>query len=123
MAEAIARHLAPEGEYASAGLYALEGSPASAHAIDAADAMGGDASGHEARQLDSELAAWADRIYVMTHEHMATIRLRLPDATDRVELLDPSGAEVRDPYGADAATYLRVAGQIRASLEERIADW
>ncbi|NQV05652.1 low molecular weight protein arginine phosphatase, partial [bacterium] len=64
MAEAIAKEMAGDLDMAfgSAGLYAMDGACASPNAVEAAMAFGADVRDHRARQLDPEVAGWADRI-------------------------------------------------------------
>jgi len=120
MAEAIARHLHPDGSFASAGLYAVDDAPASPNAVRAAAAMDGDASRHRARQFTLEMADRFDQIFVMTREHVAAIEATMPSVLPKVELLDPDGADVDDPFGMDMGSYLMTAGRIRELLEARL---
>jgi protein-tyrosine-phosphatase len=126
MAEAIARaRSAPDRgvRFGSAGVYALEGAPASGHAVRAASEAGADASGHKARSLTAEMIAAADEVYAMTAAHRVAVLRLVPEAAGRVHLLDPSGRDVDDPYGGSLEDYRRACTQIAESIEARLADW
>jgi protein-tyrosine-phosphatase len=119
MAEAIAaeRHEAPGFQFASAGVDAVEGSAPSPAAVRTCAEIGVDLSRKRARPLDGEAVAWADRIYVMTAAHRDRVLGDHPGAP--VELLDPGGADIEDPYGLPDAVYREVRERIVAALGER----
>ena len=125
MAEAVARtRLAERGvQFESAGLYALSGTPASDHAATAVAEMGSDASDHEARPITREMAEGADNIYVMTRAHREALLHMGADLEDKVELLDPAGADIPDPFGQDLEVYRAVRDRIVNAIESRAADW
>jgi protein-tyrosine-phosphatase len=126
MAEAIARRLldAEAGhEVASAGLHALDGAAATREVDAVLAEIGLDAGHHVARSLTPGMVAAADRIYVMTGRQRRELGLRHPEAAAKVELLDPSGAEVADPYARSTAAYRRCRDHIRAAVDDRVAEW
>jgi protein-tyrosine-phosphatase len=84
LAEAIARRLDTENEYASAGRHAQVGEPAAANAV----AIAPELAGHRARQLTPELESWADRI------------------------VDLNEAGIPDPYGQDEQAYRATAVEL-----------
>jgi protein-tyrosine-phosphatase len=88
LAEAIARRLDSENEYASAGRHAHVGDPAAANAI----AIAPELSTHRARQLTPELESWADRIVDLNEEGIA------------------------DPYGGDEQTYRATAAELETLI-------
>lgn len=126
MAEGLARaKLGPEAEaaFASAGLYALDGAPATDHAVRVAAEVGVDLGAHRARSVDRDMLQTADRIYVMARSQ-ADALARLGNAgIDRVELLDPAGEEIPDPYGGDLAAYRRARDRIAAAVDARREEW
>jgi protein-tyrosine-phosphatase len=124
MAEAIARALAgPESSlsFASAGVRGLDGASASPNAIVAAAEIGADVSGHRARSVTADLLGSADRTYVMTRAHGDA--LSGLDAEHDVDLLDPTGAEIPDPYGYDLNSYRSVRDRILIAIEARLDEW
>lgn len=126
MAEAIARaRSAPDRRvrFESAGTYALDGAPASGHAVRVASEAGADASEHRARSVTAEMIAGADEIYAMTAAHRAAVLRLLPEASGRVHLLDPSGRDVDDPYGGSLEDYRRACVRIAEAIEARLAGW
>jgi protein-tyrosine-phosphatase len=119
MAEAIARQrFGGEGvEFASAGVSAVEGNSPSAAAVRTCAEIGVDLRGQRARSLDPAAATGADVVYVMTRGHRDRVLQMAPEA--RVELLDPGGADIEDPYGLSDEVYRSVRRRIVAALEER----
>ena len=135
MAEALARHglraalgVQDEGhfgfEVASAGVYAGPGAPASPHSVQAMADREIDLSEHASRPvIDREIAGY-DRIYCLTESHrVALLSVLPPTAGDRVELLDPNGRDVPDPYGGPLTVYRETADVIEAFIQARMAEW
>jgi protein-tyrosine phosphatase len=126
-AEALARiELAELGDrvsFASAGLAALDGAPASTFAAAAAAETGVDLRRHAAAGLTPEAASRADRIYVMTRRQQRDLLDLDPDLASRVELLDPDGVDVDDPYGYTMEDYRRSRDHIADGVSRRAAEW
>jgi len=126
MAEAIARSRA-QGDsgptFDSAGLYSLIGAPAQPNAIEAASEIGVDLTPHRARSITREMAEGADAIYVMTSSHRDALLAMEPDLAEKVELLDPDGRDIADPYGRDIEAYRRARDQIVEAIESRLGAW
>jgi protein-tyrosine-phosphatase len=126
LAEGIARaRLGPESGVAfeSAGLDALEGAPAAPHALVVVAEMGVDLGAHRARSITRAMAEAADRIYVMTHSQGEALAHLGADLGDRVQLLDPAGEDIADPYGGDLDAYRTARDQIRTAVEARLKQW
>jgi len=126
MAEAIARSLSdPESDvrFESAGIHALEGAPATELALRAAAEAGADASGIRSRPLTPEIVRAADEVYTMTRAHRAALVRLVPEAAARAQVLDPSGADVEDPYGGSADDYRAACAHIRGAVEARMPGW
>lgn len=135
MAEALARHgiraaLGTDDEssfgfkVASAGVYAGPGAPASENSVQAMRDRDIDLSSHASRPaIDREMAEY-DHIYCLTASHReALLGLLPPSAADRVQLLDPGGRDVPDPYGGPLAVYRKTADVIEAFVKARMAEW
>lgn len=116
LAEALARHGGRlrrlDLTVASAGTFAVEGAPATGHAMRAAARRGADLSAHRSRPLASDTLTGADLVVAMSPSHIQTIRneygreIAVALATDFL----PSGhalhgAPVADPHGGDEADY------------------
>lgn len=135
MAEALARHgirraLGTENEttfgfeVASAGVYAGLGAPASENSVQAMRDRDIDLSHHSSRPaIDREVAEY-DRVYCLTESHRsALLGLLPPSAGDRIQLLDPGGRDVPDPFGGPLTVYRKTADVIEAFIEARMAEW
>lgn len=105
-------------EAASAGTAAITGAPASATGIAVAAELGVDMTAHRADDLTPKLIEGADVIYGMTDEHVAAVMVLDPSA--RVELLDPNGTGIPDPYGGNRADYLASYRLIQEALGRRL---
>jgi protein-tyrosine phosphatase len=108
----------------SAGTHALPGQHASAHAVTALRDLGLDLSDHATRALTPELVASVDVVLCMGGGHVEAVRRLLPpDASDApvIELFDPAGSEVEDPFGGPLEEYRHVAGRLRRMADARAA--
>ncbi len=122
MAEAIARLHRPGGAFASAGTWARRGDPATPEAVAAGAEIGADLAGHRSQPLSPALLAEAERVFVMTEEHLRDVAALLPAAAGRAELLDPAGVPVADPYGQSLGDYRRCCDQIAAAVAVRLGE-
>lgn len=115
MAEAIARAAAGPGEgapvFASAGIFAPEGAPASEGARRVAARHGIDLSAHRSTPLTADAVAAADLLVAMTPSHLAAAAALFPAmrgllATELLPADDPRhGAPVPDPFGGPDVSY------------------
>lgn len=104
-----------EIDVVSAGVWALEGKPASANAVTTLAARGIDISQHIARSLDIKDLDQADVVLVMEEQHRRSIFYLAPSALRKVFLLtEMSGQhhDVADPYGGSLTEYARTANAI-----------
>jgi protein-tyrosine-phosphatase len=100
----------------------LPGQHASAHAVTALGAFGLDLSDHATRALTPELVASVDLVLCMGGGHVEAVRRLLPpDASDApvIELFDPAGSEVEDPFGGPLEEYRHVAVRLRRMADAR----
>ncbi|MBL8862998.1 MAG: Sua5/YciO/YrdC/YwlC family protein [Planctomycetes bacterium] len=137
MAEALARRLLAERlettpgrlgdmgfELASMGVFARPGDPASKGALAAMAEDGIDLAEHRARAAIPEVIARHDRVYCMTRSHReALLALLPPGKAAHVDLLDPRGADVPDPFGGGRNEYRAAADRIAGALRARLDDW
>jgi len=100
---------------------AVNGAPASAHAVQALTEMAIDLRRHRARPLTRELVDSAFLIVVMTASHRDQVCASFPDAADRVHLLKSFGSlsdDVLDPIGMSFEIYKHVRDEIAVALWE-----
>lgn len=126
MAEALARRaLQNEGDWQilSAGLAAVNGQPATPHALKALRELGLDLSGHRSKMITAQLVRQADYIFALTHGHLEGILYLYPEAASKTYLLrefDDSveGLEkdIADPIGGPFDGYLACRDQIEAAI-------
>ena len=111
-------------EVASAGVYAGPGAPASDHAVTALGERQVDLVDHRSQPALLELVEAQDRIYCMTSSHRDALLSALPPGAEgRVELLDPDGGDVPDPFGGSLEVYRRTADAIAAMVDRRLDGW
>ncbi|MGQ9567021.1 MAG: arsenate reductase/protein-tyrosine-phosphatase family protein [Anaerolineae bacterium] len=107
----------------SAGVSAVEGSPASFHAVRAMEEYGVDLGSHQAHLLTPEDVRRADVVVVMEAFHREAITGKLPEEAPKVHLLRELAGEagdVEDVYGLDLDEYREVARELQALLD---ASW
>lgn len=119
----------------SAGIYAVDGAPASKNAVEAAAAYGADLAMHKAVRLNEEMIKTADLVLTMTGAHKSQILKMIPKEEEKVFTLkeyagmtDNGKTEgdmnIADPYGGDIDEYRKCAQEIVLALQgivERIA--
>ena len=127
MAESIFNALAEEGglpyRAASAGVAALEGEDITANARAALEEAGIYAPTHRARQVDEAMLREADLVLVMGPRHVATLRRRFGDLSERVYTLPEYalGASpkegIPDPYGQTMTAFRASVRQLLEYIE------
>ena len=135
MAEALARRAiqeaigdAEEGRFGfevrSAGVYAGPGAPASDNSVAAMADRGIDLTGHASRPVIDREVQEFDRVYCLTHSHRdALLSVLPPGAAGRVELIDPDGHDVPDPFGGPLKIYRATADVIEDFVRRRTPEW
>lgn len=123
MAEAIARNRFRDIDFASAGTHAVEGNSAFGNSVAAAGEVGADLGEHRARLVTEEMMSESSRVYALDVDHLSLLADRFSSFADKVELLDPSGRGIEDPFGSDIADHRRVRDRIVAAIEVRGAQW
>jgi len=126
LAEAAARRIFADHDdlhFASAGIAADQGAPASNHAQFVARERGVDLGAHRSRVLDADLAAGADLILTMTRGHADAARRMLgAEASGKVLTLAEAAersrpVDVDDPIGGTLEDYERTNEQIESMVE------
>ena len=106
----------------SAGIAANEGEPASDGSLLAAADIGIDLTGHRSQLLTAEMIEGAERVFCLGPAHLVAARALAPQAAERIELLDPQGGSIPDPYGTDPQTYRQTRDIIATLVDARIAE-
>lgn len=129
MAEEIARILIgklgmEDVHVSSAGVFAMEGTPASIGAQMAVMEIGGDLTGHLASQLTQARAQAADLILCMEGCHLQAVRQMGISKEKSMTLLgfaDDSPGNIADPFGGDSQVYhdcmVQIGDAVRKALE------
>ena len=109
----------------SAGVFAMNGAPASVEALRVMKELGIDLKSHRSRMLTKEIVDGAALIVVMTEMHKADIVRRFPETGDRVFLLKSFGLagraeDIPDPIGLSTAVYRRVRDEIDSAISDLI---
>lgn len=112
----------------SAGVHAMGGQPASAHAVEALAEEGVDLSRFRSQPLTESLAEHADLIFAMTRSHLDTIQMLFPSAADKAflvrefdEAADPRNLDVPDPVGQGRGVYFRCRDVLKKALPSLLA--
>ncbi|MDA8441369.1 MAG: low molecular weight protein arginine phosphatase [Peptococcaceae bacterium] len=123
MAEVLARQAADtahldDWEFASAGISAVSGAPASEHSIRIMAEYGLNLAGHRARLLNNSLLEAADLILTMT---VYQRNILAPLAPGRVysllEFAYGMMGDIADPFGGSVDIYRQAAMQIREAVK------
>ena len=117
------RKQAAAWQVGSAGVWALEGSPAARAAVRMAAARGLDLSAHTARPVTEDLLRTADLVLVMEQEHQDALREAFPALSERVHLLTSMAGEtgdVEDPIGLPLERVQRLVEDLERLLD---AGW
>lgn len=105
----------------SAGVWAVDGEPASAAAVAALAERGLDLSAHRAQMVSQELVEQADLILAMSPGHVEALRQAFPSASGRVYLLSEmvGGTHgIADPYGRSIDEYRLTASELERLIEQ-----
>ena len=109
----------------SAGLFTGNGMAASQPAIEVLREQAIDLTPHRSRVVTKDIIDAATLIVVMTSTHAAELKLRFPEAQDRIYLLksfDPvcGGGDIPDPLGGTVAHYRTIREEIESTLLDLI---
>lgn len=108
-------------QVASAGVWALDGRPASEHAVAVMAEQGIDISSHVAHTINAADMAESDLILVMSREHKQMIRNTWPQYEWKVHRLSEMAGkrkDVQDPYGGPIEEYRECADIIAEYIDQ-----
>jgi protein-tyrosine phosphatase len=130
MAEALFREhldemgLTDEWRVESAGVWAMDGSPATALARDVMSERDLDISLHRSQGVDADLLREFDLVLVMEDRHQRSLQRNYPDEADKVFLLTAmAGGEgdVDDPVWGTKETYRATVEELESLLKRGFA--
>lgn len=132
MAAAIMQKKAIESrlnlEVQSAGIFALEGYPASEHAKSIIREYGMKEE-HQTKKISNEVMKWADIVLTMTMEHKRILNEHWPEYTDKVyslkEFIQSANGtdhdlDIADPFGGSLEIYRSTAKEIEEAINRMI---
>lgn len=121
MAEGLLRELLPMHDIFSAGLCALEGTPADRLALELMWQSGIDISEHRSRNLASWMMREADLVFTMDNAQTQFVIRRFPVASNKVERLgEPCGLDIPDPYQHGLAAFCHALRLIERAVQCRL---
>jgi protein-tyrosine-phosphatase len=116
----IREDMADQVRVRSAGIWALEGRPASAYALQVMSEHDLDITAHRGRNLTQADVDEADLVLAMTRRHADIIVRDLKRTEGKVHLLAQmvdSAYDILDPYGGSLADYRRTAHELQDLIE------
>jgi tRNA threonylcarbamoyl adenosine modification protein (Sua5/YciO/YrdC/YwlC family) len=116
------RVLAHGLSFESAGVAAFPGEPASRGSLAAAAEVGIALDEHRSAALDREQIEGAARVFCLGPSHLAAARALAPQRAADIELLDPGGAGIPDPFGGALDDYRRTRAAIERALDRRLDE-
>ena len=117
MAQVMAKNLMPNLRFASMGVAAGFGSPASSGAIRAMESMGLCLDGHSSRLIEADVLSAAKTVLAMTKAHKSAVKSFCKDANVyTLAEFAGTGFDIADPFGGDFDTYMECAEEIKAML-------
>ena len=109
--------------FTSAGTATFDGSPATRPAVQVGAELGLSLSAHRSRPVSAATVGDAAIVYGMTRSHVDSVRRTVPGIAARVELLDPDGNDIADPYGLSIEFYRQIRDEIAEAIEARKEEW
>ena len=108
-------------QVASAGVWTVDGRPASAYAVEEMSQRGIDLNDHHSRNVTREMMSKADLVLTMTRSHTEALGAAFPAYAHKVYLLSEMTGQmydIADPYGGTRQEYAHTARE----LEQLIAN-
>ena len=106
----------------SAGTAAFTGASASDSAITTMRGRDYDLTLHSARNVTPDMMDSAWKIYVMTQRHYDSIVDLMPEFEDKIQMLDSSGRDIKDPAGGSLETYHECIERIAELIFGEVLD-
>jgi len=102
-------------EVRSAGIAAINGSDASDQALMIMRERKVDMSRHRARRINQEIVDWADLIFCMTGEQVASLKKDFPEMQNKLHLLTEycgASGDIADPSGKPTRAFEECAREL-----------
>ena len=106
---------------ASAGVWTIDGRPASVHAGEEMARRGLDLSRHRSRNVSQEMMAEADLVLTMTRQHAEALGAAFPAHARKVYMLSEMAGQtydIDDPYGGTRQEYAYTARELEQLIED-----
>ncbi len=103
----------------SAGTAAGTGNAATPESVAEGRRLGVDLSGHRSSPVTPTLVGRSHRVFTAEASHRRAILEFVPEAARRVDLLDPAGRDLADPFGRGADAYGRMASLAAEAVRRR----
>lgn len=113
----------------SAGTWAAENQPATAHAVTVMAARGISIAEHRAHQITEQDLKQADVVIVMTRNHRDALASEFPQQKNKIHLMSELGGreyDIADPYGGLLEEYEIRAEELAKLTEhgyDRVRQW
>lgn len=110
-----------EVSVSSAGVYGLDGSPASQPGVDVLAERGVDIAAHRAQTVSKQELVETDLVLVMEEAQRRTLFYSYPDQLVKIFLLSEMSGDyrdVKDPYRRPKEEYVRCADELTTLIEE-----
>ena len=104
----------------SAGVWAADGQPASAYAIEEMARRGIDLSAHRSRNVTRATMAEANLVLAMTRHHAEALGAAFPEYAHKVHLFSEMAGhkhDIYDPYGGTRLEYAYIARELEQLIE------
>jgi L-threonylcarbamoyladenylate synthase len=108
--------------FASFGTMAMIGKPATEESVVVGREHGVDLTGHRSRIFSPRLLASARRVYCLARNHLEFLRPYFAERPADLDLLDPKGRDIHDPYGRPLKVYRKVGRDIGKAVEKRALE-
>ncbi len=105
----------------SAGLFGMDGAPASSEVIDICGRKGIDASRHSSQLLTAEMVEKSDVIFAMTGGHLRSV-IRMSRNAESKSFLLAGSRDIPDPIGGGFEVYNECALVIERALDNRLCE-
>jgi len=108
--------------FASFGTMAMVGKPATDESVTVGREFGVDLTDHRSRIFSPKLLASARRVWCLASNHVDFLLPYFAERPDDLQLLDPKGREIHDPYGRPLKVYRKAADRIARAVEKRVEE-
>ena len=120
MCEAYFNMLGAQYVAHSAGINAVDGSPAALNAVKAVSDAGGDLSKFKSRRLEKQMIEESELVVALTSAHLRAVLAISLEAASKTILLNGS-CDISDPFGGDYQIYRECFEEIKYAIDELLS--